>query len=69
MATANYRCGACGKEVELTLPKPDVVELYCCVRVRDVSGECSDPDLVEHRRVWSAPHIGRVVGAGGSPAR
>lgn len=69
MPTANYRCRDCGKLVELELPRDQVVDLYCCQRDWDHMHECTDAVQSRFDRVWSAPHIGRVAGAGGSPAR
>lgn len=60
-AMADFRCDSCGRTVEIELRVWDEHRPWCSF----------DTDVCDGRlrRVWSPVSIGRVDGAGGSPAR
>jgi predicted nucleic acid-binding Zn ribbon protein len=57
MTYADYRCPSCSKVCDVSVPVPSNTTVEC--------QQCR----VEMKRVWSPVAIGRVPGAGGSPAR
>ena len=63
MPSAIYRCNGCGSEVEAVWSGPDApVE-----REERICEECEA--VTEFQRQWRAVGVGRVKGAGDSPAR
>lgn len=67
-SAADYRCRSCGGILERVFDgiPPAVIDAPC---VECSAGEGDRLEWVRWDRVWAAPHIGRVVGAGGSPSR
>ena len=65
--TITMRCTDCGRERDFTFSSipPAEHRVRCCFPEPDRD----NMDVSVYKRVWTATNIGRVPGAGGSPAR